>query len=142
MKRARGSLSPRRNRTRMHLEGFRMALSDLKTDSVLQTLAQFDELGRKAFLDQYGLGPERGYFILHEGKRYDSKAIVGAAHGFLGHGLKPLIASDFSGGEKTVAKQLRALGFHVAEPSDVGRGTVPFKEGTLYHRQRDIHETY
>ena len=119
-----------------------MALSDLTTNSVLQAMAQFDELGREAFLDRYGFGRARGYFVLHDGKRYDSKAIVGAAHGFLGHGFKPLTSSDFSGGEKTVAKQLSALGFRVTEPGDVGRGSIPFKEGTLYHRQRDIHETY
>jgi hypothetical protein len=31
-----------------------MALSDLTTTSVLRALAQFDELGREAFLQRYG----------------------------------------------------------------------------------------
>jgi len=30
----------------------------------------------------------------------------------------------------------------VTEPADLGRGSIPFTEGTLYHRQRDIHQTY
>jgi 5-methylcytosine-specific restriction protein A len=119
-----------------------MALSDLTTTSILRALAQFDELGREAFLQRYGFGRARGYFVLHNGNRYDSKAIAGAAHGFVSPELKPLSAPDFSGGEKTVAKRLRELGFFVTEPSEAAFEALPYKEGTLYHRQRDIHEVY
>jgi 5-methylcytosine-specific restriction enzyme A len=52
-----------------------MALSDLTTTSILRALAQFDELGREAFLQRYGFGRARGYFVLHNGNRYDSKAM-------------------------------------------------------------------
>jgi putative restriction endonuclease len=59
-----------------------MALSDI-TDStaVLQAARELDALGREAFLTQYGFGKARDYFLLLNGKRYDSKAIMGAAHG-------------------------------------------------------------
>jgi 5-methylcytosine-specific restriction protein A len=119
-----------------------MALSDLTTNAVLRALAQFDELGREAFLQRYGFRRARGYFVLFNGNRYDSKAIAGAAHGFVGPKLKPLTHADFSGGEKTVAKRLRKLGFTVTEPSEAAFEALPFKEGALYHRQRDIHEVY
>ena len=38
--------------------------------------------GRHAFLARYGFGPAKEWVLVHGGKRYDSKAIVGAAHGF------------------------------------------------------------
>src|SRR6185503_16885091 len=52
-------------------------------------------------------------FLMHEGRSYDSKAIVGAAHGYEHPQLGPLGAHDFSGGETTVARKLEALGFAV-----------------------------
>jgi hypothetical protein len=42
-----------------------MALSDLTQEAVLRAIAQFDELGREAFLDRYGFGRARGYLIEH-----------------------------------------------------------------------------
>ena len=57
-------------------------LSDLSDKSaVLQAMTEYDELGRDAFLARYGYGPARSYFVVHDGRRYDSKAIAGVAHG-------------------------------------------------------------
>ena len=119
-----------------------MSISDLTRESVLHALDEFDQLGRDAFLARYGFGRARGYSVLHNGSRYDSKAIAGAAHGFLGGGSTALKASDFSGGEMTVAKKLRDLGFPVSEPSEATLEGLPFKGGSLYHRQRAIHQVY
>jgi putative restriction endonuclease len=60
-----------------------MALSDI-TDStaVLQAAHEFDALGREAFPAHYEFGKAREYFLVLNGKRYDSKAIMGAAHGY------------------------------------------------------------
>jgi hypothetical protein len=93
------------------------SLSDLTAAAVLQALGEFDTLGRDAFLQKYGFGRSRGYFLQHAGKPYDSKAIAGAAHGHIGSTFAPLSASKFSGGDKTVAKRLRDLGFTVLAPS-------------------------
>ncbi len=91
-----------------------MGLNDLTDQHAVKlALAEFDALGRRAFLEKYGFGPARSYFILHEGRRYDSKAVVGAAHGYEFPTLGPLGAGDFSGGEATVARRLRSLGFEV-----------------------------
>jgi hypothetical protein len=81
----------------------------LTATAVLAAVGEFDELGRDAFLKKYGFGKSRGYFLQHQSKPYDSKAIAGAAHGKLGEGFEALAPADFSGGDKTVAKRLREL---------------------------------
>ena len=84
--------------------------------AVERAIAEFDELGRDVFLAKYGFGKGRTFFLLRSGRRYDAKAIVGAAYGFQ-HG-QPLTSYSFSGGERTVASRLRQLGFSVSvEPA-------------------------
>ena len=89
-----------------------MALADITREAVLAALAEHDELGQDQFLEKYGFDRARLYVLVHDGKPYDSKAIVGAAHGFL-PGQKPLAARQFSGGEATVGRLLRERGFTV-----------------------------
>jgi 5-methylcytosine-specific restriction protein A len=88
------------------------SLASITREAVLAAIAEYDELGRDAFLDKYGFHPARSYVLVHDGKSYDSKAIVGVAHGYL-PGRKPLAAGRFSGGAATVEPLLRALGFNV-----------------------------
>jgi hypothetical protein len=96
-----------------------MALSDLTSSSaVLQAIKEFHELGREEFLRKYGFGHAKQYFLAYEGRRYDSKAIVGAAHGYQFPEQGPLRASDFSGGEKTVQAKLEELGFEVDDSGE------------------------
>ena len=87
-------------------------------EAVLKAIAEADELGREGFLEKYGFGPSRSYFLRHDGTDYDSKAILGAARGYQYPDRGPLGAHDFSGGEKTVERALKRLGFDV-----VRRGT-------------------
>jgi 5-methylcytosine-specific restriction protein A len=78
---------------------------------VLAAVEEFDRRGRDVFLKSTGFGPARAYFLQHHGRLYDSKAIIGRAHGVsTGVSLGP---RDFSGGDKTVAQRLEALGFEV-----------------------------
>ena len=68
-----------------------MAFKDIKNrDSVLKAVAELNELGREAFLERYGFRHARRYFLVVNGKRYDSKAIIGAAHGYEFHEAGPL----------------------------------------------------
>src|SRR3982074_3930870 len=100
-----------------------MALTDL-TDptAVLKAIAEADALGRQRFLDTYGFGPSLEYFLEHEGKLYDSKAIVGAAHGYQHPAVGALTAGEFSGGEQTVQRKLEQLGFTVVvSPTAAGQ---------------------
>ncbi|MGD0067429.1 MAG: HNH endonuclease signature motif containing protein [Streptosporangiaceae bacterium] len=91
-----------------------MALRELSRHEILQAVAEYDRLGQDRFLDKYGFGPARSYRLVVDGKTYDSKAIVGAAHGFL-PGREPLTAADFSGGAATVGRLLGGLGFQVTQ---------------------------
>ena len=118
-----------------------MSLSDLTTASVQAALGEFDEIGRDAFLARYGFGKSRGYFVVHNGQRYDSKAIAGAAHGYLA-GQSPLTAATFSGGDKTVANTLAQLGFSVTRPDTSTTQVLPFDRGEVYSRQAHIHQLF
>ena len=84
-------------------------LSDRK--AVLKAISEYDSMGRDAFLSHYGFGKARMFFLVYQGKSYDSKAIVGAAYG---HQFgEPLTPTDFSGGQATVVPKLADLGFTV-----------------------------
>jgi HNH endonuclease len=124
-----------------------MALSDINRAAVHRAIGEFDRLGRDAFLKQHGFRRSRNYFLRHNGKLYDSKAIMGCAHGYSGADRDPLLATQFSGGEATVAQTLRDLGFEVqvssVPPSAAAADNVS-PEGPAYwwvnNKQTYIHE--
>lgn len=89
-----------------------MALSEITRAAILQSVAEYDRLDRDAFLHRYGFGPSRTYLLRIGGRDYDSKAVVGAAHGHL-PGRDPLGSDEFSGGKDHAVKLLRDLGFEV-----------------------------
>lgn len=90
----------------------RMGLRDVTDRKAVElAVAEYDSIGSRAFLAKYGFRRARGYVLVADGRRYDSKAIIGAAHGYQ-HGA-PLNAEDFSGGLSTVVDQLQRLGFEV-----------------------------
>ncbi|MCU1617166.1 MAG: hypothetical protein JWO98_4706 [Frankiales bacterium] len=91
-----------------------MGIADVTRDNVLQTLAEYDDLGGEVFLANYGFKPARSYLLLHDGRRYDSKAIVGVAHRHVNG--RALGSGDFSGGAATVVPVLTRLGFRVEGP--------------------------
>src|SRR5262245_17330759 len=91
-----------------------MPLSDLTDPAAVNAaMDEFDRLGRDEFLQKYSFGPSRLYVLRRNGKDYDSKAIVGAAHGFQYPEKGQLHSEDFSGGESTVRALLERLGFSV-----------------------------
>jgi hypothetical protein len=91
-----------------------MPLSDVTDPAAINAaMDEFDQLGRDVFLRKYGFGRSRAYFLHRDGKDYDSKAIVGAAHGYQHPQEGPLHSEDFSGGENTVRALLERLGFSV-----------------------------
>ena len=51
-------------------------------DAVRNACAEFDDIGREAFLAKYGFGRARSYDLVIDGRKYDSKAILGAAYGY------------------------------------------------------------
>ena len=90
-----------------------MSLSDVTAEGVERAIAEFDRLGRETFLAQYGFRKARRYFLVRDERRYDSKAIVGVAHGYDYPSRGRLRSKEFSGGEDTVARHLEYLGFDV-----------------------------
>ena len=93
-----------------------MGLNEVTAEGVERAIFEFDRLGRDAFLNKYGFGKARRYFLIREGRRYDSKAVVGVAHGYDQPDLGPLRPQDFSGGDATVVRLLESLGFDVEKP--------------------------
>lgn len=87
----------------------------LTREAVELAIAECRDLGRKAFREKYGFGGARDYFLVVGDENYDSKAIVGAAYGYLPGG-QPLGPADFSGGIADAAGQLIALDYEVLTP--------------------------
>lgn len=90
------------------------SLKKLTREAVEQALAEFDAIGRDAFLAKYQFGSAKGLYLIRDGKRYDSKAIAGAAMGRV-PGHVPLRPADFTGGVATVVRTLERLGFEVID---------------------------
>jgi 5-methylcytosine-specific restriction protein A len=107
-----------------------MPLGDLNSpQAVLQAIKEYDRLGEKAFLDRYGFGPARSYFLIHDGRRYPSKAIAGVAYGYQYPKKGALTSAEFTGGDASVKAKLRSLGFTVTSPHDEESGVPPPSQG-------------
>lgn len=110
-----------------------VSYSDL-TDraSVEWAMAEFDRLGRDAFLSDYGYGEAKEYFVVTNAGRYDSKALFAAAYQHQ-HGVT--VGSDeISGGKNAAAGRLVELGFEVEGIDDrSGRMTFPTFDEALRH---------
>ncbi|MFJ3396393.1 hypothetical protein ACIPM5_05160 [Streptomyces microflavus] len=79
--------------------------------AVLNTLSEYDELGRATFLAKYGYSKARTYVLVYKGREYDAKAIAGVAHKW--DCERALHPSEFSGGKAHAAAWLERLGFRV-----------------------------
>lgn len=93
--------------------------SSVSRQHVLQALAEYDDRGGDAFLDLYGFAPTPAYQIVHEGRSYDTKAVLGVAHRFAtGRLATPdAFSSDMAG----AVAILRKRGFEVTEPAGAPR---------------------
>lgn len=100
--------------------------------SVVWAMAEFDRLGRNAFLQAYGYGEAKEYFVVTENGRYDSKAIFAAAYQRQ-HGVS-VAHDEVSGGKHAAAGRLAELGFTVEGIDDrSGRKTFETFEEALNH---------
>jgi hypothetical protein len=118
-----------------------VALSDLTSRTAVESaLGEFDSLGRDTFLQKYGFGRSRRYFVSRDGKYYDSKAIAGAAVGFEYPERGPMTNTEFSGGEHGAKAKLEELGFEVvAKPALAAADTLPLRDAleTALRAQRE-----
>jgi hypothetical protein len=120
--------------------GGELSISQLSSrDAVLDTMAEFDAIGRDAFLAKYGYGPARSYFVLHNGKTYDSKAIAGVAVGMQYPKQGPMKSVEFTGGDKTVKSKLISLGFEfVRAPRILTADISLLKQSRLKAKYADL----
>lgn len=79
---------------------------------ILQAIGEHDSRGRDDFLGVYGFTPDAGYALLHEGRTYEPRAIVGVAHRYATGRLA--IADEVA--VDAASAVLRKRGFDVSEP--------------------------
>jgi len=82
--------------------------------AVLRAIGEFDEMGRDAFLQRYAYNPSRHLWIVHEGHRYDMKAVWAAAQIKPGTPL-PVPIPKPNNSRHIVKPQLEKLGFTVED---------------------------
>ncbi len=100
--------------------------------AVIAAMWEFDELGREAFLKRYDFGPSRRYRIVHEGRYYDSKPVLGVAYRHAFPGQEALRHTEFSGGVGETLRILRGLGFAIDATIDaLAPGTVHDDRATV-----------
>jgi 5-methylcytosine-specific restriction protein A len=85
--------------------------------AITKAVREFDRLGRKTFLKKYGFSGAKDYFLVIDGKNYDSKAIVAVAHQYLPGG-RPLGPYGLHGGAGDAAKTLKSLGYEITSPGE------------------------
>ncbi len=97
-----------------------MQISRIKSRApIIRAIREYDRLGRENFLEKYGFGSAKSYWLAYRGRRYDSKAIIGAACAYLPNSQGPLKNTEFYGGDE-VRRLLEKLGFEV----EIGDGYV------------------
>ena len=95
---------------------------------MLEAIREYDEFGRDAFLEKYGFGSSKRYYIEVDGKRYESKAVAGVAVGKQ-HPERGFLANDkFSGGIASVGRKMADLGFKWIDTHEDGADQASFGE--------------
>ncbi len=89
-----------------------MALGVLSRSAVEQAIAEYDELGRDAFLSKHGFGRATTYALVVDGREYDPKAIAGVAYGLDHPEEGTLKNTEFNGGLQ-LRSAFRPAGFDV-----------------------------
>lgn len=100
-----------------------MTLGVLSKDAIDRAIAEFDELGRDAFLSKYGFGRATHYALVVDGREYDPKAIAGVAHGFDHPDEGPLKNTQFNGG-LSLRRAYRPAGYDVILKVNVGETAI------------------
>lgn len=93
-----------------------MALINITKPMVLRALREFDQLGRDAMLNKYSSGPSgksTRWYIHFDGKYYDQKVVLRAAHQLSDLGSLPPGRGTFKASE--ARRWLTNLGFDVVD---------------------------
>jgi hypothetical protein len=88
--------------------------SSVTRTHILQAIAEHDARGGEEFLSVYGFEPLPGYGIVHEGSRYDLRAVLAVAHR---HATGRLATpEEFASSLAAAVAILRKRGFEVVGP--------------------------
>ena len=71
-----------------------LELKSIRPEDVLRAIREYRQLGRDEFLNHYEFGEARSRWIIHQGRSYDAKAIVGVARGYARPDLGPLAGGN------------------------------------------------
>lgn len=121
-----------------------MGFGDITSESVRRAIDECDRLGVETFRSTYGFGPARRLVLVHDGRTYDSKAVVGVAHGFATGTFWR--SDDFTGGIASVVRILQRLGFDARDLSGLPQpdpraryGEIPgYREGTTFANRAEV----
>ena len=103
-----------------------MSLEDITRQSVLEAIREFDRIGRKNFLRNYGFDPAEEQWLIHDGRRYDPIAIIGVAHQYARPDLGLLNNDNFPGEAIDVQDRLEELRFIVwVDRGEIGGIALP-----------------
>ena len=59
-----------------------MGPGDVTSRAAIESaMREYDDMGRDAFLAKYGFKRSTKFVVVHNGREYDSKALLAAAHG-------------------------------------------------------------
>lgn len=89
-----------------------MALGVLSREAIERAIAEYDELGRDAFLSKHGFGRATAYALVVDGREYDPKAIAGVAYGIDHPEEGTLRNTEFNGGQQ-LRSAFRPAGYDV-----------------------------
>jgi HNH endonuclease len=107
----------------MSPEEIEITKKKISYDNVVNAIEERRGLGKLEFKKKYGFGSAKRYFLVYEGDRFDSKAIVGVAAKFVEGSSGPFTRHDIYGGQQ-MKTLLENLGFQVSIES-VGALALP-----------------
>lgn len=87
------------------------------------SIEEYDRLGGDEFLSRYGFGRPQEYVLWHDGRTYDSKAVLGVSRKFASG--TPATSDQFSGGRTGAVRLLTDLGFHVTSTDAYDESSRP-----------------
>jgi hypothetical protein len=99
--------------------------SSVTRQHILSAIEEADDRGAAAFVGVYGYTPAPGHTLLHEGRTYDSKAVLGVAHKYATG--RPAAVEDLVDAKCDDATILRKHGFEAMAPRTVSSSAARHK---------------
>lgn len=107
---------------------------DVTAADVVSAIDEHDRLGGREFRSRYGFAADPAYLLWHNGRTYDSDAILAVARRFTSG--TAATRDQLSGGPSSAARLLAELGFHVTSTDPYGGVGSP-ATGT-WHEASDV----